>query len=94
MVLTKKAIENMFLQSVPDAKIEVLAEEPTIWKHCCNNGGVSQLSPIQVNNMGVQIKYALCLYCHKIIYIADWSGAIPFKVAPDGSVLPMGDSYY
>ena len=94
MTLTKRAIENMFLQNVPDAKIEVLAEEPSEWKHCCNGVGATLLKPIQINNMGVVIKYAVCPCCHKILYIADYSGAIPFRAAPDGSVLPMGDSYY
>ena len=89
MVVTKRMVEDMFLQNVPDAKIEVLTEEPQReWKHCCCNGGVSVMSPQIMNQMGVLVKYALCPYCHKIIYIADYSGAIPFKMSPDGFILP------
>lgn len=90
MTVNKRMIEDMFLQNVPDAKIEVLVEEPQReWKHCCCNGGIGVLKPVEVNNMGVLVKYVLCPYCHKIIYIADYTGAIPFKMSPDGTILPM-----
>lgn len=84
MVVGKRQVEELFLQQCPDAKIEVLAEDPAEWKHCCCAGGVQQLSPQETLYYGVYIKFAICPHCRKVLYIADYTNAMSFSDSQSG----------
>lgn len=53
-----------------------LPEEPAQWRHACGGGGIQTAQPIQVDFCGVDIKFILCNYCHKLLYVADYSNAM------------------
>lgn len=53
-----------------------LPEEPAQWRHACGGGGIQTAQPIQVEFCGVDIKFILCNYCHKLLYVADYSNAM------------------
>ena len=56
--------------------IVCLPEEPAQWRHACGGGGIQTAQPIQVDFCGVDIKFILCNYCHKLLYVADYSNAM------------------
>lgn len=56
--------------------IVCLPEEPPQWRHACGGGGIQTAQPIQVDFCGVDIKFILCNYCHKLLYVADYSNAM------------------
>ena len=56
--------------------IVCLPEEPEKWRHACGGGGIQTAQPIQVDFCGVDIKFILCNYCHKLLYVADYSNAM------------------
>lgn len=56
--------------------IVCLPEEPERWRHACGGGGIQTAQPIQVDFCGVDIKFILCNYCHKLLYYADYSNAM------------------
>ena len=56
--------------------IVCLPEEPERWRHACGGGGIQVAQPIQVDFCGVDIKFILCNYCHKLLYYADYTNAM------------------
>ena len=70
--------------------VVALPEEPPIWRHCCGAGGVQVAQPICDNFCGVELKFILCNYCHKLLYYADYTNAVRID---KGMVNSQGEVY-
>ena len=53
-----------------------LEDNPGVFKHCCVYTGVTVLQPTRVELSYVDIYYAVCPYCGKVLYYAEDVGGM------------------
>ena len=53
-----------------------LEDKPAMFKHCCVHTGVTVLQPLRAELSYVDIYYAVCPYCGKVLFYAEEVGGM------------------